>query len=118
MKGSRWPRWVYERGTEPDYRFSLANERTFLAWIRTSLAMLAGSVALTGLDLDISPRLSSGLAALLLILCLFCAGGGWFRWARVESAMRRERPLPSAGSGFVLALAITVAALAFLVIEV
>ena len=30
---------------EPDYRFSLANERTFLAWIRTALGLLAGGVA-------------------------------------------------------------------------
>jgi len=41
----RFPRWVYGAGDEPDARFSLANERTFLAWIRTSLALLAGSIA-------------------------------------------------------------------------
>lgn len=40
----RQPRWR-QRGTAPDYRFSLANERTFLAWLRTSLALLAGAVA-------------------------------------------------------------------------
>ena len=38
------PQWQ-EEGSEPDYRFSLANERTFLAWIRTSLALLAGAAA-------------------------------------------------------------------------
>jgi hypothetical protein len=38
-------RW-HEEGTDPDYRFSLANERTFLAWIRTALAILAGAVLL------------------------------------------------------------------------
>jgi hypothetical protein len=27
-------------GEAPDYRFSLANERTFLAWIRTALGFL------------------------------------------------------------------------------
>jgi putative membrane protein len=37
----RFPRWVYGAGDEPDARFSLANERTFLAWIRTSLALSA-----------------------------------------------------------------------------
>jgi putative membrane protein len=39
------PAWRHE-GTEPDYRFTLANERTFLAWIRTALALLAGGVLL------------------------------------------------------------------------
>ena len=33
-------------GEAPDYRFSLANERTFLAWIRTALGFLAAGVAL------------------------------------------------------------------------
>ncbi|RDH77359.1 DUF202 domain-containing protein [Mycolicibacterium moriokaense] len=40
----RWPP-VNSVGEDPDYRFSLANERTFLAWIRTALALLAGGVA-------------------------------------------------------------------------
>ena len=30
---------------EPDYRFTLANERTFLAWQRTSLGLMAAAVA-------------------------------------------------------------------------
>ncbi len=30
---------------EPDYRFTLANERTFLAWQRTALGLLAAAVA-------------------------------------------------------------------------
>lgn len=34
------PKWRRE-GRDPDYRFSLANERTFLAWIRTALALLS-----------------------------------------------------------------------------
>ena len=34
---------------EPDYRFTLANERTFLAWIRTALALIAGGVAVVQL---------------------------------------------------------------------
>lgn len=38
-----------EPGTEPDYRFTLANERTFLAWIRTALALIAGGVAVAQL---------------------------------------------------------------------
>ena len=40
-----FPREVREVGSTPDYRFSLANERTSLAWIRTSPGLLAGGVA-------------------------------------------------------------------------
>ena len=36
----------WQRGARPDYRFSLANERTFLAWIRTALALIAGAVGI------------------------------------------------------------------------
>ena len=42
---TRRPRRVYVSGTDPDPRFSLANERTFLAWVRTALALVAGAVA-------------------------------------------------------------------------
>src|ERR1043165_2701247 len=44
----RRPKW-FQEGQDPDYRFTLANERTFLAWIRTSLALLAAAVALVQL---------------------------------------------------------------------
>ena len=42
----RWPRQVYAVGSEPDPRFTFANERTFLAWIRTALGFLAAGVAI------------------------------------------------------------------------
>lgn len=42
-------------GEAPDYRFSLANERTFLAWIRTALGFLAAGLGLINLR-QISPR--------------------------------------------------------------
>ena len=45
----RFPRSVYGEGEEPDPRFSLANERTFLAWLRTALAMYAAAFALEAL---------------------------------------------------------------------
>lgn len=50
---ARFPQSVYGQGEEPDARFSLANERTFLAWIRTSLALIAGGVALEAFDLPL-----------------------------------------------------------------
>jgi uncharacterized membrane protein YidH (DUF202 family) len=48
-----WQRVVgeqpHEVGQHPDYRFTLANERIFLAWIRTSLALVAGGIAVVRL---------------------------------------------------------------------
>ena len=52
----RWPSSVYAHGSEPDPRFSLANERTFLAWIRTALALVAGAAAIDALPLPLSRR--------------------------------------------------------------
>ena len=43
-------------GEAPDYRFSLANERTFLAWIRTALGFLAAGVGLDQLAPDFHAR--------------------------------------------------------------
>jgi putative membrane protein len=107
----RWPQWVYGAGSEPDYRFSFANERTFLAWIRTALALLAAGVALDALDLSISAWTRQALAVLFVALGLFCAVVSWFRWARAELAMRRAEPLPPFSVGVVLMLAIVVAAI-------
>ena len=82
-------------GTEPDPRFTLANERTFLAWIRTSLALLAGGIAIeaftAGLFLE---PVRKGLAVLLLLLGMMLSAGSAVRWLRVERSMRHKAPLP------------------------
>jgi putative membrane protein len=77
----RWPSWVYADGEEPDYRFSFANERTFLAWIRTALALLAAGAALDVVDLSVGTRVQHGLALLLVLLGLVSAVVAWIRWA-------------------------------------
>ncbi|MGH3360634.1 MAG: YidH family protein [Nocardioidaceae bacterium] len=94
---SRWPRSVYGAGSEPDPRFSFANERTFLAWIRTALALLAGGAAVEALELPMGEVLQTTLAAILVLLGLLCAVSSWLRWARAERAMRTGMPLPSMG---------------------
>lgn len=82
-------------GTEPDPRFTLANERTFLAWIRTSLALLAGGVAVEAFMADLfGPEMRKTVALLLLVLALLIGGGSFFRWLNVERSMRRKDPLP------------------------
>nr|WP_308159621.1 DUF202 domain-containing protein [Arthrobacter sp. ISL-65] len=82
-------------GTDPDPRFTLANERTFLAWIRTSLAMLAGGVAAEAFMADFfGPELRKTVSVLLLALALLIGGGSFFRWLNIERAMRHKTPLP------------------------
>ena len=68
MTSERWPAYVYGEGEDPDYRFSLANERTFLAWLRTTLALLAAGVAVDVIDLGVPSVITRGLAAMLLTL--------------------------------------------------
>ena len=93
----RWPRTVYGVGSEPDPRFSLANERTFLAWIRTSLGFLAGGAGIAAYAHAVGQfRLELKLVSLLLLVCgLVCAAGSFLRWSRHERAMRTGEPLPS-----------------------
>lgn len=90
---ARFPRHVYGVGTEPDPRFSLANERTFLAWIRTSLALIASGIALEAVAVPISPPLRFGVALLLVSLGLAASMQAWFGWVRDERAIREGRPL-------------------------
>jgi putative membrane protein len=85
----------YEEGEEPDYRFTLANERTFLAWLRTALALIAGAVALTQLVPSFSiAGLRTGLAVLLAVTGTLLAPLAHRRWVRVQKAMRHGRGLP------------------------
>ena len=106
----QWPSWVYGAGSPPDHRFSLANERTFLAWVRTSLALLAAGVALDAVELDGPSELQSVLAAVLVVLGLFSAAASWLRWAAAERAMRLRRPLPGTGALLWLALVLVLVA--------
>ncbi|MCE1177540.1 MAG: DUF202 domain-containing protein [Micrococcales bacterium] len=110
----RWPHSVYGTGEEPDPRFSLANERTFLAWIRTTLALLAGAAALDALDLPLPGTLQTVLAGLLALAGLLSAGQAWLGWTRTERAMRRSDPLPSPGLALPLVLVVAAVALALI----
>jgi putative membrane protein len=95
-------------GRAPDYRFTLANERTFLAWIRTGLALIAGGLAcaqfLPALPIQ---HLREVIAVALLVLGGVVALRAVDHWARTERAMRLGEELP--GSKFPAILAIAVA---------
>jgi putative membrane protein len=78
---------------EPDYRFTLANERTFLAWIRTALGLLAGGVAVHQLIPE-TTSVRTTLGVLCVALAAILAATGYPRWRRVQAAMSRGEPLP------------------------
>jgi putative membrane protein len=107
----RKPRWVYEAGQDPDPRFTLANERTFLAWVRTSLGMLAGGVALHALGLPESQWLRTALAIMLVVFGGATCAFALVRWARVERAMRTHQPLPPFNLGILVTAAVVVGAI-------
>lgn len=84
----------HQSGESPDYRFSLANERTFLAWIRTALAFLLAAIALE----QLLPSASYGGGKWLLIAILggfsaFLSVYAYFRWRENEVAMRNQKAL-------------------------
>jgi putative membrane protein len=106
---------VYGEGSDPDARFTLANERTFLAWTRTALALLAAGVAFDALDAAPSARVETWVTVLLVALGLVCAVAAWLRWARAERALRLQEPLPALHLAAVLAAGIAVVALILLV---
>lgn len=119
--GGRWPRSLFGRGDEPDPRFTLANERTFLASIRTALGLLAAGVGLSVLERTVAPgetvwRITAAawiaVAALLPLLALR-------EWYRVELALRLNRPMPSSTPvALVLVFVIAAGGAALLVSEV
>lgn len=99
-------------GEAPDYRFSLANERTFLAWIRTALGFLAAGVGLDQLAPDLATPLIREIVSLLL--CLFAGAMalyGYLRWLRNEKAMRLKQDLPYTRSLKMISLMMVVVAI-------
>lgn len=103
--------WIYRVGSEPDPRFTLANERTFLAWTRTALALIAAGVALEALALPLHPVLRMIVALLLLFTGSALPLVAWFRWGRAERALRCEAPLPASRSSLPLAAVLSAVAL-------
>ena len=80
---------------DPDYRFTLANERTFLAWIRTALALIAGGVAVVQLVPALPiPGVRHGLGMVLTAAGGVLAVLAVRRWAAVQTAMRQGVALP------------------------
>ena len=103
--------------SEPDYRFTLANERTFLAWLRTSLALVAAGVAVVQLVPEFGfTGARHVIGVTLAALGLLVAVGAIRRWLRVQAAMRRGADLPVSRMPVALGAALAVLAVAVAVV--
>ena len=105
-------------GTEPDARFTFANERTFLAWTRTALAFVAAGLAIVQL-LPPFPGVPWGrhlLGVPLIVLGGVISAVAYAQWRRNQAALRRGEPIPRSMLPRVLALTITVMAVAAAVV--
>jgi putative membrane protein len=105
-------------GHDPDARYTLANERTYLAWNRTALALIGAGLA-AGQLLDFDSRTARLLVALPpIVLGLVLALMSYRRWQANEQAMRLDQPLPGAGSPWLLSVGIALVGVIVLVVLV
>ncbi|XRQ12289.1 YidH family protein, partial [Actinomadura welshii] len=110
-----WTGRLLAEGSDPDPRFSLANERTFLAWIRTALALIAAGIGLALVDdlveAPVRHVLSIGSAATGALVAVLA----FHRWLRTERALRRAETLPPPALAPVMAYGLAVASVVLLV---
>ena len=98
-----WPR-ALRSGHRPDPRLTLANERTFLAWVRTVLGLIAAALAIEAFgEVVLSPSLRSPTVFGLLVVSAILTVSAARRWASIEIAMRHDQELPLPGIGLFLA---------------
>jgi putative membrane protein len=100
--------------TEPDARFTFANERTFLAWHRTALALVVAGLAIAQF-LPPFPGIPIGrhlLAVPLILLGGVLSVASYLEWGRHQRALRRGEPMGTSMLPRILAITITVLAVA------
>jgi putative membrane protein len=108
----RWADRLRAEGEEPDPRFTLANERTFLAWVRTALALVAGGIGLEAFVPPLAvPGMRQVLAVALVLLGAAVSASAFHRWWRAERAIRVGDPLPPPRLAPVLAYGVGAVAL-------
>lgn len=100
-----------EQDSRPDERFTLASERTFLAWIRTSLGLLAGGIAIV----HVVPEFSTGavrtlLGTVMILLAVAAPVAGLRRWLQVREALESGADMPDARDLWILAIGSTAVA--------
>ncbi|MGW0173278.1 YidH family protein [Rhodococcus sp. NPDC003322] len=112
----RWRPQALRDGVDPDPRFTLANERTFLAWMRTAMGLIAGAVGFEAFG----PETVSSTVHLALVLGMLAGAAtlsvfAFARWLGVENALRHGRGLPVPALGALLVVLVGGIALVLLV---
>jgi putative membrane protein len=92
--------------TEPDVRFSLANERTLLAYQRTAIGLVAAAVAVVHFLDD--EALALALSVVLLVSGAVAAVGGYRRYQAADRAIRDGQPLPPGRTPLLISLGLVV----------
>ncbi|WP_342050433.1 YidH family protein [Cupriavidus sp. OTU4054] len=105
--------WRLE-GEDPDYRFTLANERTFLAWIRTALAILAGGVLLEQFANKLASMTVSAISIGMCAVAMAMSLQSYRRWRANEIAMRHKQSLPTSSAIRMLSIGLVAAGAALI----
>jgi putative membrane protein len=104
---------------EPDPRFVLANERTFLAWSRTAIALIVGGLGIVQLLPPFAgvPYGRHAIGVPLIALGAGMAAAAYWEWTRNQAALRRGAPLPRSVLPLILGTAIGCAGVAAAVVS-
>ncbi|WOC12076.1 YidH family protein [Gordonia sp. MP11Mi] len=101
-----------------DARFTLAAERTMLAWLRTALGLIAAGVAVLHLIGEFSsPAMQATLGIGLIALGVASAAVGGWRWYRTTHVLEHGGRMPGPVAIWVLIGGLIVLAVAFAVIR-
>jgi putative membrane protein len=96
--------------SEPDVRLTLANERTYLAWIRTSLGLIASGIAVERLlPVFEIPGAREFVGLVLVLMGAVGAASSHRRWRQVDSAMRAGGPVPPPTVATAMAIVVALA---------
>lgn len=102
---------------EIDVRFTYANERTFLAWNRTALALVTAGLAITQL---LPPfRIPGGRKMIgipLIVMGTVVSIVSYYQWQRNQRAMEEGQPLPRSLLPMTVAVVVAVSAAVALVL--
>lgn len=92
----------------PDAALLLANEQTFLSWVRTSATLMLAGVLLASFATEFDENLKQIVSVAFVAIGMFCGVFGWLAWRRNLSAIQRGRQAATARLLGLLALAILI----------